>query len=611
MNIIIFGILDWDDRFQRPQQIPKKLATLGHNIYYFNPRTYAANSVPYTFLHENQNVKVFRLASNPFYDTPYTKRLTSEQAINLAQVITNFIAENQISNPKVIIQLPFWWDAVKFVPDLDVFYDCMDDHSGFETHSLELDCVELELAQNCSQLFVSSRYLANKYNKFKPIIIRNGCDSSLFIQHDKTKKVKKDIGYFGAIDVWFDEDLVIRIAENLPDFNIHLIGNINPLVKEKLAHIPNILMYGERMHSEIPDLTKTWNFALIPFKINSLTKATDPVKIYEYAALGIQTISTKLPELSHIPKNICYSVDDSDQAIEFLKKSNDSDMDLLERRFFATENDWLSRAKEIESSLKDSFKYSFVILNYNNALHTAKLVDSIINIYSTAHEIIIVDNKSNEEDLKILEMINKDVECIKLIKNSHNNGFSGGMNIGISESSGEYIILCNNDILFVMDAINPMRRALERNPEIGAIGPTTNNVGNEAYIRVRNPSDLSNIERIKNLCLENRNNVEYVNNLGFFCVMFPNESVAKVGKLDENFGIGYFEDDDYCARIRSFGYKIALCRESFVFHMGSATFDKEQGVKNKSELFQRNKQIYESKWGSWIPHTRSKKSYEI
>jgi GT2 family glycosyltransferase len=303
-------------------------------------------------------------------------------------------------------------------------------------------------------------------------------------------------------------------------------------------------------------------------------------------------------------------VDNADQAIDFIKNFNDSDIKIQERRQFAIKNDWLARAKIIETNLKDNHKYSFVILNFNNALRTAVAVDSIVERYSIEHEIIIVDNNSSDDDKKLLKMIKKDFEFIKLIYNVENLGFSGGMNVGITEASGDYIILCNNDICFIMDALNPMRRVLEKNPRIAAVGPMSNNVGNEAFVRVINPLESRNLERIENYCLSMRNKIEKVSKLGFFCVMIPKEIFVQVGKLDEKYGIGYFEDDDFCARLISFGYELAICKDSFVFHSGSATFDKEE-IEIKNKQFQKNKQIYESKWGRWTPHRHSKIQPEI
>jgi GT2 family glycosyltransferase len=71
--------------------------------------------------------------------------------------------------------------------------------------------------------------------------------------------------------------------------------------------------------------------------------------------------------------------------------------------------------------------------------------------------------------------------------------------------------------------------------------------------------------------------------------------------MDEAFGIGFFEDDDYCRRVERAGYGIACAEDVFVHHHLSASFDK-LGADRKRQLFERNKVIYEAKWGPWVPH---------
>jgi hypothetical protein len=61
-----------------------------------------------------------------------------------------------------------------------------------------------------------------------------------------------------------------------------------------------------------------------------------------------------------------------------------------------------------------------------------------------------------------------------------------------------------------------------------------------------------------------------------------------------------FEDDDYCQRLKQAGYKTGVCFQSFVFHHMSASFN-EMG-EAKTQLFEKNKAIFESQWGSWEPH---------
>jgi len=75
--------------------------------------------------------------------------------------------------------------------------------------------------------------------------------------------------------------------------------------------------------------------------------------------------------------------------------------------------------------------------------------------------------------------------------------------------------------------------------------------------------------------------------------------------LDEQFGLGFFEDDDYCRRVKISGYEVVVVEDSFVHHHLSASFD---GIGlEREEVFAKNKQLYEEKWGKWSPHAYREK----
>jgi GT2 family glycosyltransferase len=89
--------------------------------------------------------------------------------------------------------------------------------------------------------------------------------------------------------------------------------------------------------------------------------------------------------------------------------------------------------------------------------------------------------------------------------------------------------------------------------------------------------------------------------VAFFCVAMRREVVKEVGLLDPIFGLGYFEDDDYCRRVTNAGYRIVCADGVFVHHHLSASFSElEHGA--KGELFKKNRAIFEEKWGPWKPH---------
>ncbi len=90
--------------------------------------------------------------------------------------------------------------------------------------------------------------------------------------------------------------------------------------------------------------------------------------------------------------------------------------------------------------------------------------------------------------------------------------------------------------------------------------------------------------------------------LAFFCVAMTRATYEKVGPLDEAFEIGFFEDDDYCRRIKQVGLRCVCAEDVFVHHHLSASFDQMDSESRKA-LFERNRLVYEKKWGAWQPHT--------
>ena len=103
------------------------------------------------------------------------------------------------------------------------------------------------------------------------------------------------------------------------------------------------------------------------------------------------------------------------------------------------------------------------------------------------------------------------------------------------------------------------------------------------------------------ISLANQGRLREMKTLGFFCVAVPRRVVEEVGLLDERFGLGYFEDDDYCRRVESAGYQIACAEDVFVQHRMGAAFS-QLAANQRRELMERNQRLYEEKWGSWTPH---------
>lgn len=147
-----------------------------------------------------------------------------------------------------------------------------------------------------------------------------------------------------------------------------------------------------------------------------------------------------------------------------------------------------------------------------------------------------------------------------------------------------------------------MMRHLQLNPEIGLLGPVTNNIGNEAKIEIAYDDMQEMLQKSSAYTRKHIGKTFRLHTAAFFCVMMPRVIYKQVGPLDEVFGRGFFEDDDYCRRVEQLGKQIACAEDVFIHHHLSASFNKLKS-KERQALFDQNRALYEAKWGKWTPHS--------
>lgn len=252
-------------------------------------------------------------------------------------------------------------------------------------------------------------------------------------------------------------------------------------------------------------------------------------------------------------------------------------------------------------------KVGIVIVTYNRSDVTCLAFESLATAKNkTPFELFVVDNASSPQELyKIKECFNhlKELKLIQgeLIISASNRGFSGGNNLGLraalAKSDITHICLLNNDTIVTPDWLD---RILAHHPQ-GLIGPVSNSVGNEQLVPVEYSVVLANgytrkivWDFAKNWHLDHDQQIVDTDMLGFFCVLGRREVYEKVGELDEAFGIGTFEDDDYCLRVLKAGFPLKIARDVFVHHWGSASFSR-LGKKRLMKLMSHNRRIFETK----------------
>jgi len=240
---------------------------------------------------------------------------------------------------------------------------------------------------------------------------------------------------------------------------------------------------------------------------------------------------------------------------------------------------------------------SIIIVAYNS-LHEATIpcLDSIFkHTGNNDYEVVVVDNNSSDETQAYLTKLAGREPRLRCVLNTVNRGFAGGNNVGIRAASGTILVLLNNDTQVSEGWLAGLRASLQEDGTIGLVGPVSNAVGNEQKIFTGGVTPAEILAGGAAWVRHSRGDTFETERLGFFCVALRRETADTVGLLDEAFDLGFYEDDDYCIRMRRAGYRL-VCREDvFVYHRGGSSFGKDPG--KTRELLKKNRRLLERKFG--------------
>lgn len=376
-TILYFSSCVYEFLYQRPQALTSALSRNGANVYYVNPikGSHMYANIPPTVDIGVEGPDGIRIVKTPYQWVRYgsmktklpnfliqgTRRRWYESFIELlrreAQAPVIAIVVNPMNCWEVIRQLPF----DKFV------YDCIDSSDIFAEGKIKLfKKLERNIIQNADLVMVTASKLAEHVKsmlpKREPLLLPNGAEIVRLQQigkekpiHPKVAKLKKPIiGYLGAIASWIDTALILKTAQEFSHASIALVGPIdeaaiNPTIFNKC---PNINLIGRVKHDEVASCLKGFDVAIIPFKPGHIAECTDPIKAYEYMALGLPVIASHIIELNKHSglADVAFSHQ------EFLKLvhkrlTTDTEENKAKRIRYAKEQTWDARARKLLDAL--------------------------------------------------------------------------------------------------------------------------------------------------------------------------------------------------------------------------------------------------------------------
>jgi len=271
------------------------------------------------------------------------------------------VKQYDIQRPVLATNFPCVIDAFrtirKLAPSAPQIYYCFDDfieYPGF--NPLHWQAMEQDFFATVDGVIFTSRDLLENKKRCETLpslYLPHGVDYEHFAC-EKTKKtpietlekIKKPlVGFFGTIDTWVDISAIAYLAKRFPQCSFVVIGrSVVPLTV--LEGLDNVHCLGQIPYSELPQYARYFDVGLIPFVMNDLTKAVNPLKLMEYYAIGLPVISTRLPDIGDAPGPL-YFADTHEEFGNRLDEILRSDLSELRRQAqeVARQNSWSVRAE--------------------------------------------------------------------------------------------------------------------------------------------------------------------------------------------------------------------------------------------------------------------------
>lgn len=306
-SIIVFSHLRWDFVYQRPQHILSRLAK-HYQIIFLEEPVFEPDTTELSISHPLPNLTVCRPIL-PIDEPGFHERHMPA----LRKMVRELVAEHD--QVTVWFYTPMAFPLLGEVEAQHVVYDCMDELSAFKNPPAKLLEYEACLLQASDVVFTGgpSLYNAKRHRHPNAYCFPSSVDVNHFRQaldrntaHPAMVDLPKPrLGFYGVIDERFDPEIIRRMADAHPEWQIILAGPIvNKVDPETLPRQANIHYLGQQSYAELPKLLAAWDVCLMPFALNESTKFISPTKSLEYMAAELPIVSTPVKDVVDLHSDV-------------------------------------------------------------------------------------------------------------------------------------------------------------------------------------------------------------------------------------------------------------------------------------------------------------------
>ena len=258
---------------------------------------------------------------------------------------------------------------------------------------------------------------------------------------------------------------------------------------------------------------------------------------------------------------------------------------------FATLGNWSGGVK----------KLCVVILNYRRADLTLQCLRSLEPELAGNPDwcAVVVDNGSDDQSTEQIDTALRErcwSQWCQLVRSETNGGFAAGNNLGFQAVEAEAYLLLNSDTCVRPGSITRLLHIMQLNPRAGLIGPRLETPDGEPQIscfRVRSPlseflaaaatGPMTRLLRCFDIGIPVRDEPHEPPRISLAAVLIRREVIEQVGSMDEEYFM-YFEDIDYCRRVRQAGWTILHDPSARIVHLRGGSSSVKTAITNRDRI---------------------------
>ncbi|WP_437751961.1 glycosyltransferase family 1 protein [Sorangium sp. So ce1389] len=298
-DLICLSHLRWNFVFQRPNHLMSRFAQ-EKRVYFVEEPVFEDGPPRLETRHIEANLTV--VVPHLTHGTEPEEALAQQR-----RLLNSLVKEQEIRHPILWFYTPMSLPIAADVEPSLVVYDCMDELSAFRGAPPLLRDRERELFARADLVFTGGQSIYEAKRTQHPSVhaFPSSVDAAHFTRareesldpEDQRGIARPRLGFFGVIDERLDVELVARVAEERPDFQLVMLGPVVKIDPATLPRRPNIHWLGQKSYQELPAYLGGWDVAIMPFALNEATRFISPTKTLEYLAAGKSVVSTAIRDV--------------------------------------------------------------------------------------------------------------------------------------------------------------------------------------------------------------------------------------------------------------------------------------------------------------------------